>query len=129
MRLILPSRMRTKRSTDTPIFHHKSRFKISSLDFAGKITAHAPITTNKLKILEPMMLPSEISLFPASPALILTAASGALVPMATIVRPIITEGTFKIPAMDEEPSTKKSAPLISNTKPISKSKYIIIMTS
>ena len=128
-RLMLPFKIRTKRSTDTPMFHHKSLLKISSSDFAGKIAAQAPITTSRLKMLEPTMFPREISLFPARPALILTAASGALVPMATMVRPMITEGTFKIPAIEEEPSTNKSAPLISKTKPISKSKYIIKMTS
>jgi ATP/ADP translocase len=42
---------------------------------------------------------------------------------------MMTEGTFKIPAIEDEPSTKRSAPLISSTKPISKSKYIIKMTS
>jgi hypothetical protein len=46
-----------------------------------------------------------------------------------MVKPMITEGTFKIPAMEEEPSTKRSAPLMRSTKPINKSKYIIKMTS
>ena len=124
-----PLMMRTKSSAETPMFHHKSRFKISSLDAAGKMTAQAPITIKRLKMLEPTIFPREISLFPARPALILTAASGALVHMATMVSPMMTDGIFKIPAMDEEPSTKRSAPLIRRTKPINKSKYIIKMTS
>lgn len=33
-------------------------------------------------------------------------ASGALVPMATMVRPMMTLGTFRIPAREELPSTK-----------------------
>jgi hypothetical protein len=48
-----------------------------------------------------------------------TAASGALVPSATIVRPTMIVGTFKIEAMLLAPSTKKSDPLIKNTNPTS----------
>ena len=58
-----------------------------------------------------------IPAFPEVAAVILTAASGALVPIATMVRPTMTEGIFKCFAMDEEPSTNKSAPLTRNTKP------------
>ena len=45
------------------------------------------------------------------------ANSGALVPSATIVRPMITPGTLKVRANAELPSTKKSAPLTSAAKP------------
>ena len=51
-------------------------------------------------------------------AVTLTAHSGKLVPIATIVSPMIIEGTFNLFATEELPSTKKSAPLINNTKPI-----------
>ena len=47
-----------------------------------------------------------MSLLPESPAEMLTAASGALVPIAAMVRPIITDGIFSSFATDEAPSTK-----------------------
>lgn len=52
-------------------------------------------------------------------------ASGALVPMATMVRPMMTLGTFRIPAREELPSTKKSAPLIRSINPTSNNMYSI----
>ena len=51
-----------------------------------------------------------ISLLPLKEAVILTAASGALVPKATIVSPIINVGIFNTFARLELPSTKISAP-------------------
>ena len=66
-----------------------------------------------------------ISAFPVTAAVILTAASGALVPMATMVKPIITDGTFSSFAVEEAPSTKKSAPFISKMKPTINRTYII----
>ena len=47
--------------------------------------AAQPMTVNKLKILDPMTFPREISLLPLKAAVMLTAASGALVPMETRV--------------------------------------------
>ena len=84
----------------------------------GIIIADKPTATSKLKIFEPIIFPIAISLDPFNAALILTAASGALVPNATIVSPISKVGIFAIFAIDEAPSTKKSAPLISIINPI-----------
>ena len=67
-----------------------------------------------------------MSLLPERAALILTDASGALVPIATMVSPMITLGTLRILAREELPSTKKSAPFINSTKPMSSNKYSII---
>ena len=55
--------------------------------------------------------------FPDNPEVMLTAASGQLVPIETTVSPITTDGILSIPATEEAPSTKKSAPLISRTNP------------
>ena len=66
---------------------------------------------------EPITLLIAISLLPVSADVILTAASGALVPIATIVRPITTDGTRNNRATADAPSTKKSAPLINKTNP------------
>ena len=57
------------------------------------ITAQTPRTTIRLKMLEPITLLNAISFEPLSAAVVLTASSGALVPMATIVSPIITDET------------------------------------
>ena len=81
------------------------------------MTALVPTTTNVLKILEPTILEIAISLLPIKPAVILTLASGKLVPSATIVKPIITEGTFNLRATLALPSTNKSAPFIKRTIP------------
>ena len=107
---------------EVPRFHHRSRFKMEAGEAMGRMIAAQPTTASRLKILEPMMLPRDIPLLPFIPAVMLTAASGALVPMETRVRPMMIEGIFSNLAIEEEPSTKKSAPLISKTKPISKSK-------
>ena len=56
-----------------------------------------------------------------------TAASGRLVPIATIVIPIINGGTLSFFAIEELPSTNISAPLIKKTNPTSRS--IILNTN
>ena len=91
---------------------------IDFLTFRGEIKAATPTTTNKLKIFDPTTLPTVISLAPANAPVILTAASGALVPNATMVNPIIKLGIFKVLAIDDAPSTNKSAPLIKKMNPM-----------
>jgi len=46
------------------------------------------------------------------------ANSGALVPNATIVKDMIIFGILRLSAVDEIPSTNKSAPFISKRKPM-----------
>ena len=111
------------------MFHHRSRFNISFGVVIGRRSADTPMTMSRLKMFDPTILPSEMSLFPVRPAVMETAVSGALVPIATIVRPITMEGTRRIQAMEEEPSTKKSAPLSRRRKPTSSNKYIIMTSS
>ena len=72
-------------------------------------------------MLEPTALLTASALFPLIDAVTLTDVSGRDVPIATIVRPIIIDGTLNRLAMLELPSTKKSAPLINKTKPTTKS--------
>lgn len=76
-----------------------------------------PRTTNKLKMFEPMMFDTDKSEDFWMDAVILTAASGADVPKATKVSPMMIVGMRKNLAILELPSTKKSAPLISKIKP------------
>lgn len=72
----------------------------------GEIKAEAPITNRMLNILDPITLPMAMQFCPFIEAVILTAASGALVPNATIVRPIISYEIFSFFAIFEDPSTK-----------------------
>ena len=69
-----------------------SRFRMPDCTFMGFSTAQIPTTTSKLNRLEPITLLMAISLAPLRDAEMLTAASGALVPKATMVRPIIIVG-------------------------------------
>ena len=103
-----------------------SRLRMSRLVENPAINAQIPTTTRPLKMLEPTTLLIAMSLLPDRAALILTDASGALVPIATMVSPMITLGTLRILAREELPSTKKSAPFINSTKPMSSNKYSII---
>ena len=70
-----------------------------------------------LNKLLPITLLTAIALFPVIADVMETAASGALVPNATIVKPTIIVGIFKRDAMLLAPSTKKSDPFIKNTNP------------
>ena len=106
-----------------------SFFSVSLLTAIGHSTAQTPQTTMRLKMLEPTALLIARSFLPSSEALTLTEVSGRLVPIATMVIPIMSEGTFSRFATAELPSTKKSAPLISRTKPTIRSKYLTIILS
>ena len=91
---------------------------VSLLTLIGQNSAPIPISSKTLIMLLPMTLPSNMSVEPDANELIDTASSGALVPNATMVRPIKVLETLKLVAMDEAPSTSQSAPLIRITKPI-----------
>ena len=93
---------------------------VSLATFTVANIAHTPITTIRLKILEPTTLLTASSLLPTREADTLTAVSGSDVPIATIVSPIMIDGTCSLLATLELPSTNRSAPLINNVKPITR---------
>ena len=64
----------------------------------------------RLKILEPITFPMDISVCWDIAALMVTANSGADVPKATTVSPIIKSDTFRVCAISEAESTNQSAP-------------------
>ena len=113
--------------TETIIENGKSRFIMPLSTVTGVITAQIANISTRLKISDPIMLLIAISLEPAIAADTLTASSGALVPIATIVRPMTTPGTFNFPATAELPSTKKSAPFTSAANPITSNTNCIII--
>ena len=84
---------------------------------SGVMTAARPRIIRIFRILLPIMLPMVISALPFRAADMLTAASGALVPIATMVRPIIRGGIFNFAAISDAPSTNQSAPLTRRTNP------------
>ena len=63
------------------------------------------------------MFPIVIPAFPFNAELILTAASGILVPMATMVSPTTSWGIPNRSAIPDAPSTNQSAPFTSIKKP------------
>ena len=99
-----------------------SLFNVSVCTMTGVSRAHTPITIMVLNILEPVTLLIASEFLPANDAVTETAVSGRLVPIATIVRPMMMEGTLNFFAIDELPSTKKSAPFMSSINPATRNK-------
>ena len=114
---MLPSLPCTKSSTVIAIINGISTRTVERATASGVIAAAIPRITRIFKILLPTILPIVISALPFIAAAMLTAASGALVPIATIVRPTTSCGMPKRVASAAAPSTNQSAPLPSITKP------------
>lgn len=91
--------------TVTPIISHTSE-NIFESTVKGLMAAEVPKMKVMLKMLLPTTFPIATSLFPSNAAIKLTDASGALVPNATIVKPINKGDTLKLCAIFEAPSTK-----------------------
>ena len=72
--------------------------------------AATPTISIEFMVLEPTTLPTAISGVPSMADARLTKSSGAEVPTATIVRPIIISGTFIRRAKAEAPVVRMSAP-------------------
>ncbi len=124
-RVIFRSRAKIIRIKEIITLRGMSLLRMSGLTLNAEIAAQTPTTISMLKIFDPTMLLTAMSLFPEIAAVILTEASGALVPIATMVSPITALGTRRILARDEPPSTKKSAPLIKNANPMMSKRYSI----
>ena len=81
------------------------------------ISAVSPKIIRMFKILLPRMFPMVMPALSFNAAVMLTAASGALVPIATIVSPITSCGIPNLAAIPEAPSTNQSAPFTSIVNP------------
>ena len=112
------SRKRVTRRVEIRMQIGISFLMVSDFIERGWIRAARPRIKRMLRIFEPMTFPRTISVLPEARALIETASSGAEVPKAIIVKPIRVLGMRKLVAVEEAPSTKRSAPLIKRTKPI-----------
>ena len=115
-----PIRPRTKSKIAQITENGKSLFKVALLTATGVMIAHTPITIIRLKIFDPITLLTASAFLFAMEAVTDTAASGSDVPIATIVSPIIMDGTLNFLAILELPSTKISAPFTRNTNPITR---------
>ncbi len=80
-----------------------------------------------LVIFEPIILLIANSVAPWALEKILIKSSGMEVPNATIVIPMTKDDMPYFLAIEDEPSTKRSAPLINITKPVINKKYVIIV--
>ena len=99
--IIKPLTRAIPKATVASIENGKSLLVISFVilirfSYAQKISRlHTPTTTRRLKRLEPTTFPTAISFAPCNEDEILTAVSGAEVPIAITVSPIIMLGIFR----------------------------------
>src|SRR5690554_6086313 len=111
MRPFLRGSINTSRSTANKKLTNKSLASMAlSLMRRGLIREVRPSTAQILKILEPMMLPTEISFSFRNTAMSEVANSGTLVPKATIEIPMTLSLTLQFSARDLDPFTNHSAP-------------------
>ena len=94
-----------------------SAFLTSSSIFIGAISALSPRINKVLNILEPTILPTLRSAAELIAPLMLTDASGALVPIDTSVNPITSGGILRALAILLAPLTNRSAPFTSSPIP------------
>ena len=84
--LFLPTKARGKIITEKSTTHNISLYMVLfSIPYIGEIEEVIPITTKRLKILDPIRLPIDKSFCFFNDATTDAASSGILVPMATIV--------------------------------------------
>ena len=93
--IIKPLTRAIPKATVASIENGKSLLVISFVILIGCKIEHTPTTTRRLKRLEPTTFPTAISFAPCNEDEILTAVSGAEVPIAITVSPIIMLGIFR----------------------------------
>ena len=101
-----PVTPKTAIRTAQKIENGSSRFLVPSSTTIGMNNVETPQTTSRLKMFDPVTLLTATSLLPANAAVTLTASSGRLVPMETMVSPTIKGGMRSRRATAEAPSTK-----------------------
>ena len=118
---IVPLKEVSKNNTEKPSVTNTKIgicFRITSGSILkGLMRMATPKMTRILVMLLPMTLPNSRSVFPDKWELKEIAISGADVPKATMVKPIMVVDILKFRAKEADPSTKKSAHLIRIMKP------------
>ncbi len=116
MFLLAPSKKlsltRINKSNQVSITIGRSKNLVVLESTTGNIQALIQRIRNTFTIFEPRTLPMAISAFPDMLAKIETINSGILVPIATIVKPIIACDIQNFFATDTEPSTRTFAPKV-----------------
>ena len=105
-------------STEAPTENGISFFTVERLMVIGATMAAQPTMSMAFIVLLPTTLPTARSGVPLMADIRLTNSSGADVPAATIVRPMIISGTFMRRASADAPSVSRSAPLSTSATPI-----------
>ena len=118
--MALPVTPNTSSSAVTAIKKGISIQRVEARRLRVVIQAVTPRISRMFRILLPTTLPMAMPGVLSMAAVTLTAASGILVPMATMVRPMTSWGIFRRRASPAAPSTNQSAPLISSANPTSK---------
>jgi len=83
----------------------------------GNIIPDIPKIKYRLNMLDPIILPNTTSLYPDALAITFTIISGIDVPKATIVNPTVIWEILYFTAIDDEPSTSRSAPFVRKANP------------
>ena len=104
---------RTEAATEKGI----SFFTVDGLMVIGATIAAQPTMSMQFIVFEPTTLPTAKSGVPFRADTRLTKSSGAEVPAATMVRPMIISGTFILLASAAAPSVSLSAPNSTNATP------------
>ena len=102
----------------TSTFTGRSRSSKSFLHTIGLNRAVTPTIASVLNRLLPITFPIAISLLPLRAETELTTNSGSEVPNDTMVSPIKRVDTLNFRAIDEAPSVRKSAPLMTKSNPM-----------
>ena len=118
LEIIFPFIPTTNNKTEAKIITIKSDFNDFTVIGKEAIQEAIPKIIKALNKLLPTTFPIEIFALPFNAEAKLTAVSGADVPIATTVNPIINSDIPNLFAIFEADSTKKSAPLINNKNPI-----------
>ncbi len=109
--------MKIPNTTVAIIVKNTSLLSSFFLTLIGAKSAEAPRISRIFAILLPSTFPIVIPVAPLRLELTFTTSSGAEVPKATMVSPMIISEIQNFFANEEEPSTRRSAPLIRKIKP------------
>ena len=114
---VIPITPMTRSRIAQIIENGKSLLKEAPSTATGVIIAQTPITTIRLKIFEPVTLLTAMCIVVCYRRDYADCSFRSDVPIATIVSPMISDGTLNRFATLELPSTNRSAPFTRNTNP------------
>ena len=117
-------------STEAPTAKGMSFFTVERLMVIGATMAAQPTMSMAFIVFEPTTLPTAMSGVPFKADTKLTNSSGADVPAATMVSPMIISGTFMRRANADAPSVRRSAPMSTMATPtiINRTSSIMVLS-